>query len=416
MAMSKQGELKKTINLSKGVSLTIGSIIGSGLLALPGIAYVRYGTSSLIAWITTAFLVLPFAFIFSDLSAKFPSAGGICEFTRRAFGDMASQIMAFVIAGTWPIGIPILALIGAYYVARVLGIAYHYVPAVALAILVVVSALNLLGGELSGNVQRAVVLATVLLLSMVVLLAVPRTPVVKPNMNPLKVWEAMSLIFWAYLGFENVTFLSEEFRNPRRDVLLSMLFGLACIVFLYVGLSYVVIGLLKKTYLTEVTPVIEVIDKVGGSTAGLVAGIVSVLIVFINLNAWVWGASRSIYSASREGLLPAFLSRLNRYSSPYVSILSLLITWVAVLAVYSTFRLSLAEMFRFANQNFAIMYFASVLAYVKVNGGVQRVFGLTTFAVILAFMFTYGYALAYPVGLAFAATAYWRLVNNRRNR
>ena len=408
MTEQKSAGLKKTINLSKGISLTIGSIIGSGLLALPGIAYVRYGSASLIAWITTALMILPFSIIFSDLSAKFPSAGGICEFTRRAFGDTASQIMAFIIAGTWPIGIPILALIGAYYVARVFGIAYCFAPLIALTMLLAVSALNVLGGELSGNVQRAVVAATVVLLTSVIILAIPRTPVVRPEMDPLKVWEAMSLIFWAYLGFENVTFLSEEFRNPKRDVFLSMIFGLICIVFLYVGLSYVVIGLLKKSYLTEVTPVIEVIDRTGGRTAGLVAGVVSILIVFINLNAWVWGASRQIYSASRGGMLPAFLSRLNRYSSPYASILSLLAIWAIVLGVYSAFSLSLAEMFRFANQNFAVMYFASVLAYSKVNGGIQRVFGLATLSVIVAFMFTYGYALLYPVALSIAAICYAR--------
>jgi len=93
------------------------------------------------------------------------------------------------------------------------------------------------------------------------------------------------------------------------------------VVFLYFGLSYVVIGLLNKSHSTEVTPIIEVINIVGGGVAGFVAGIISVFIVFINLNAWVWGASRSIYSASKDDALPKFLSRVNKYGTPYTSAL-----------------------------------------------------------------------------------------------
>ncbi len=406
---SKSGDLKKTITLSKGISLTIGSIVGSGLLALPGIAYVRYGSSSLIAWLTTALLVLPFAFIFSNLSSRFPSAGGIYEFSREAFGERVSQICAFIIAGTWPIGIPILALIGSNYIVRIFSMPESLVPAVAFLMLLLVSFMNFFGAEVSGNVQRAVVALTVLLLSFVVLAGVPRVHSIKINTNPVTVWKAMSLIFWAYLGFENITFLSGEFKNPRRDLLASLLAGLACVVFLYFGLSYVVVGLLNKSHLTEVTPIIEVINRVSGRAAGFVAGVISVLIVFINLNAWVWGASRSIYSASKNNALPKFLSKVNRYGSPHTSIATLLTAWAIALSVYTLFRLNLAEMFTLANQNFAIMYLISVAAYLRLNYGLRRIFGFTTLAVIAVFMFAYGYALIYPVALSLLAVVYRRI-------
>ena len=177
-------------------------------------------------------------------------------------------------------------------------------------------------------------------------------------------------------------------------------------VFLYIGLSYVVVGLLDKSHSTEVTPVIEVIDKVSGGIAGFIAGIISIFIVFINLNAWVWGASRSIYSASKDNKLPKFLSRINKYGSPHTAIATLLIAWAIVLGIYTTFNLNLATMFRFANQNFVIMYLTSVAAYLKLNNGIRRVFGLTTLAVIVVFMFSYEYALIYPLVLATLAIVY----------
>lgn len=399
---SESKGLKKTITLSKGFSLTVGSIVGSGLLALPGIAYVEFGSSSLIAWLTTALLVLPFVFIFSSLASRYPSAGGIYEFSKRAFGDKVSQIIAFIIAGTWPIGIPILAIIGSNYLTRVFFMPESLVPVIAFLMLSVATILNYFGAEISGRVQTIVVTLTILLLSSVVFIGAPISAV-KLDFNFKDVWMAMSLIFWAYLGLENVTFLSEEFRDSG-DIIKSMLIGLLFVVFLYFGLSYVVVGLLPKTHATEMTPIIEVIDIVGGKYAGIVAGIVSVLIVFLNINAWVWGASRSIYSASRDKALPEFLSRVNRYGAPYVALITLLVVWVVTLSLYAFLKLNLATMFRFANQNFVIMYLASVMAYLKLKG--NRLFGFVTLAVIAIFMFSYSYALIYPVILTIVALMY----------
>ncbi len=314
--------------------------------------------------------------------------------------------MAFIIAGTWPVGIPILALIGSNYVARVLFTSECFVPIVAFAMLSLVSLLNFFGAEVSGNVQRVVVTLTVLLLSFIVVAGIPKVRSIELDVTPVDVWRSMSLIFWAYLGFENVTFLSGEFKDPKRDFFVSLLAGLACVVFLYAGLSYVVVGLLDKSHLTETTPVIEVVNKVGGSVAGLIAGVLSIFVVFINLNAWVWGASRSIYSMGRDRKLPEFLSRVNRYGSPYVAISALLIGWGLVLAAYAICNLDLAAMFRLANQNFVIMYLASVASYLKVNRGVRRLFGFATFAIVAAFMFAYGYVLIYPLILALIAVVY----------
>ena len=244
----------------------------------------------------------------------------------------------------------------------------------------------------------------ILLLSFVVFIGVPKAKV-ELDFNLKDVWMSMSLIFWAYLGLENVTFLSEEFKESR-DIIKSMLMGLLFVVFLYFGLSYVVIGLLPKTHATEVTPIIEVIDIVGERYAGIVAGLVSVLIVFLNINAWVWGASRSIYSASRDKALPEFLSGVNRYKVPHMALIFLLVVWAITLSLYAFLKLDLAVMFRFANQNFDIMYLASVMAYLKLNDGVNKLFGFVTLAIIAIFMFSYSYALIYPVILTIVALMY----------
>jgi len=94
---------------------------------------------------------------------------------------------------------------------------------------------------------------------------------------------------------------------------------------------------------------------------------------------------------------------------PYTSIATLLIAWAIVLTLYAIFDLNLATMFTLANQNFTIMYFISVIAYLRLNRDVRRkFFGFTTLAVIAIFMLSYEYALIYPLMLTLLAVTYQR--------
>lgn len=80
-------ELKKTIGISGGIALTIGSVVGSGLLLLPGLVYSLSGADSLIAWLGMGILSIPFIYIFASLTLISPSASGIAGFVKKAQGD-----------------------------------------------------------------------------------------------------------------------------------------------------------------------------------------------------------------------------------------------------------------------------------------------------------------------------------------
>ncbi len=89
-----------------------------------------------------------------------------------------------------------------------------------------------------------------------------------------------------------------------------------------------------------------------------------------------------------------------------MALIFLLVVWAITLSLYAFLKLDLAVMFRFANQNFVIMYLASVMAYLKLNDGVNKLFGFVTLAIIAIFMFSYSYALIYPVILTIVALMY----------
>src|SRR5438445_9931254 len=85
MTASTQG-LRKAITLRYAVALYVSSVLGSGVLVLPGLAAQLAGPGSLIAWVLLSIVSYPFAYTFASLSARKPEAGGIYSFTKEGFG------------------------------------------------------------------------------------------------------------------------------------------------------------------------------------------------------------------------------------------------------------------------------------------------------------------------------------------
>src|SRR5437763_16127775 len=85
MTASTQG-LRKAITLRYAVALYVSSVLGSGVLVLPGLAAQLAGPGSLLAWVLLSVVSYPFAYTFASLSARKPEAGGICSFPKASFG------------------------------------------------------------------------------------------------------------------------------------------------------------------------------------------------------------------------------------------------------------------------------------------------------------------------------------------
>lgn len=78
--------LKKSLTWLPGAALTIGAVLGSGILVLPAAAAVIAGPASLVAWALMALLTVPVAFTLGRLAVLRPDAGGIAAYARLAFG------------------------------------------------------------------------------------------------------------------------------------------------------------------------------------------------------------------------------------------------------------------------------------------------------------------------------------------
>ena len=85
-------DLRKAIKLRHAVALYVSSVLGSGVLVLPGLAAQIAGPASLVAWIVLAAASYPFAFTFASLSSRRPQSGGIYGFAKESFGFPAAVV------------------------------------------------------------------------------------------------------------------------------------------------------------------------------------------------------------------------------------------------------------------------------------------------------------------------------------
>src|SRR5512142_748142 len=156
--------LKKAIKLRHAVALYVSSVLGSGILVLPGLAAHIAGPASLVAWVVLGIASYPFAFTFASLSARRPESGGIYGFAKESFGFPAAVVSGWLFAFWYVTGAPAATLIAASYLAYAFPLSKFVVFIVAGIIMCLAFIINYRGIVFSNKIQLAVIAAIIVLL------------------------------------------------------------------------------------------------------------------------------------------------------------------------------------------------------------------------------------------------------------
>ena len=135
----ENGRLSREITWLQGTAMTIGAVIGAGILVLPALAAEEAGPASLVSWVFMALFALPMLAAIAQMSSRYPNSGGIAAYAQQAFGPGVGRLAGFLIFTAVPIGVPPVALIGANYFNSLFGWGPDaaYITAAVMALLVV---------------------------------------------------------------------------------------------------------------------------------------------------------------------------------------------------------------------------------------------------------------------------------------
>lgn len=301
------------IGLGQGTAIYVGAILGAGILALPALAAQVAGPASLLAWLALLLFCVPVATSFAALGARYPDSGGVATFVAKAFGPRASGAVGYWFYFALPAGAPVTAYVGGQYVAHALGGGQAMTLSVAAVLLLAAFTSNTFGLRISGRLQLILVGVLAVLLLIAVLTALPHSDTA--NLTPFAphgwgaVGQAASLLFFTFAGWEAVTHLSGEFRDPARDLRRVTMLTLVVIAVLYLGLALTCVLVLGPDLARTEAPLTLLLQRGTGAAASGVTAVMAMLLTFGTMNSYLAGASRLGAALARDGVLPSALSK-----------------------------------------------------------------------------------------------------------
>lgn len=213
-----------------------------------------------------------------------------------------------------PIAAPVAALIGAHYAGAAFGLSDPGRLALASGVLAVGLVANARGIRTAGWVQPAVVCGIAAILLLAVPAAAPRVQAARFVPFAPQGWTAVAraaaLLFWCFIGWEAVTYLSGAFLRPERDLVPAVLWSVALVSALYLATAAVTVG--TGSYgpggRTE-AGLVGVLEAAVGTGAARLAGVTALLCVTATTNAYMGAAAQLARELARAGAAPAAFAR-----------------------------------------------------------------------------------------------------------
>ncbi|MBN0049146.1 amino acid permease [Streptomyces actuosus] len=301
-------------------ALVIGSIIGTGVFALPS-ALAPYGPISLVAFGVVTLGALALALTFGALSKRVSASGGPYVYAREAFGEFAGFLNAWSYWITAWAGNAAIAVAWVGYVEVFVNTGHQKWISVLLAVagLWVPAAINLTGVRNTGAFQ---VITTVLkFVPLVFMATVGLLFIDADNFGPFNasnqsaigaISAAGAIALFSYLGLEAAAVVAGRVRKPGRNVPRATVYGTLLCAVIYILGTLAVFGTVAHGKLGGSTaPFTDAANNIfGGTWAGDLVAAAAIISGIGALNGWTMLCAEMPYAAARDGLFPRAFAQL----------------------------------------------------------------------------------------------------------
>jgi APA family basic amino acid/polyamine antiporter len=346
-------QLSRTLRPRDLLLLFIGSVIGSGIFLTPGLILRQLNGSvgaSFLVWIVGGILSLLGALTYAELSAANPEAGGLYCFIRDGFGRIPAflygwSLFLVIASGT------IAALAHAFtrYLAEIIPVPTAAKKPTAVAMIVIVTAVNVWGTRKSSDLQNWTTLIKALAVAFLsaVLLALGHhaneIPAALPTtQHGSALFSAFGLamiaVLWAYEGWQFGTYSAGEVIDPQKSFPRAFLLGSLILVALYLAANVAYLVALGPAAATASDAIAATAaSSVLGPWAGKFIALTILISVFSSTNSVILTAPRVFYAMANDNLFFKKLAEVHpRFGTPANAIVALGV-WSAILACAGKF-------------------------------------------------------------------------------
>jgi len=336
-----QSGLAPKVGLFDATMLVMGGIVGAGIFINPYVVARLVGTPGAIlgAWALGGAIALLGAFVYAELAARMPEAGGQYAYLREAFHPALAFLYGWVLLLVIQTGgMAAVAVTFAAYFLELTGLqlAPSAVAALALGALALVNCLGVRAGSSLQSALMVLKIAAILALvaggcwflleagggaspAAAASLAGPSLPGLPPASGPAP-WgllaalaTAMVPVLFAYGGWQTASFVAEEVREPRRNLPRALVLGVSGVVVLYLAVNWVSVEVLGPEGLaTTTTPASAVMERAFGRAGSrwIAVGVAVSTLGFLSQS--ILTAPRVYFAMARDGLFFRSVGRLTR--------------------------------------------------------------------------------------------------------
>jgi basic amino acid/polyamine antiporter, APA family len=373
-------DLKRDLGIWTAAAIVVGTVIGSAIFLVPNDMVKSVGSPLMVfaVWIFGGMLTLFGALSYAELAAALPQAGGEYVYLREAYGPLWAFIYGWTQMWVAKSGsIATLAtgffiylanfnpqLNGVWVVVPLpLGhqLEIRYGQLLAMGVIAVLAVINYFGVKVGGDVQVVVTLAKVALIAAIIVIGLGtghgsvsnyHTSIPAPG-GITGFFAALVAALWAYDGWNNVSLVASEIRDPQRNLPRALIAGTLVVIAIYLLANLAYFYVLPAAEVASSARVAaETMRHILGTFGANAVSVVAMISIFAALNGSILSGSRVPYAMARDGLFfrrVAFVHPQHR--TPSVSILALS-AWGALLVLSGQYK-----------QLYTYVIFASVILY-----------------------------------------------------
>jgi APA family basic amino acid/polyamine antiporter len=320
----------------------IGAIIGTGIFVLTGVAAARYAGPGLVLSFVVAGVVSALAALcYAEFASTVPIAGSAYTYSYATLGELVAWIIGWDLILEYAVGAAAVGIGWSAYFTDFLHSVFGLnlpkaltaspwsggvIDLPALLIILAITALLVRGTQESSRFNNTVVAIKVLIVLFFIAVGVWHihtynwTPFLP--FGPGGIFNGAAIIFFAYIGFDQISTSAEETRNPARDMPRGILLSLAICTLLYIAVAAILTGMVSYKLLNVASPVSHAMILVGLNWAGAIISVGAICGLTTVLLVLLFGQSRIFFSMSRDGLLPTAFARVHpTFRTPWISTL-----------------------------------------------------------------------------------------------
>jgi len=344
-------ELKKELGYMDVFSISSGAMISSGIFILPGIAFSKAGPMMILGYILGGLIVLIGTLSVIELITAMPKAGGDYFFIMRTLGPLIGTISGVL---SW-FAICLKTAFAIFGIAGVIG-GLLYGNTMNQQTLIIISSivttifliLNIIGIEAASKFETIIVMGLLLLMGIFIAIGIFNinieffTPFIQiydlvdnkfelvasggilSSLGAGLIVSSAALIFVSFGGLLTVACVSEEVKNPKKNIPKGLISSIIVIILVYGATLFVTVGVLPGVVLANsLAPIADAARVLAGTTGYITITIASLLAFISTANAGIMAASRYPLAMSRDRLFPGFIGQVNKkFKTPTVAIIS----------------------------------------------------------------------------------------------